>query len=209
MPQPIAPILKVPGGAFYLEARNRNIYISGATLILHMIQNYSRYKILEVFFREPRKIFLIREISRRIRRSQPSIRLHLDHLVKDGLIVRSEGEIYAGFKANRENEIYKLLKQQNTVLTLHQSGCIKLLSDTLMPQAIVLFGSAAKGEDIDGSDIDLFIEGEEEELDLSRFEKIINRKISLLFEREFRPLSKELKNNIVNGIKLQGFLRAF
>jgi hypothetical protein len=37
------------------------------------------------------------------------------------------------------------------------------LAEKLMPQSIILFGSAAKGEDIEQSDIDLFIESKETE----------------------------------------------
>jgi predicted nucleotidyltransferase len=78
-----------------------------------------------------------------------------------------------------------------------------------MPQSIILFGSAAKGEDIGQSDIDLFIESKEISISLEKFEKPLKRKISILFKENFRDLSKELKNNIVNGIKLYGFLRAY
>lgn len=174
-----------------------------------MMQNYSMYRVLEVFFRNPRKAFLIREISRLLKLSQPSVRLHLKHLQKEGLIIRLSEGLYKGYKANRDDELFKLLKQQNTVLSLHQSGCIKELSEKIMPQAIILFGSAAKGEDIEDSDIDVFVEGEEEEIELEKYEKILKRKISILFESDFKIISAELKNNIINGIRLYGFLRAF
>lgn len=194
---------------FLLDENNRNIYIAPAILILHMIQKYSRHKILDIFFMEPRRKFLIREISRKTGLSQPPVRLHLKQLVKDGLVITLSDDLYGGYKANRDNDLFKLLKQQNTVFVLHQSGCIKMLSDKLMPQAIILFGSAAKGEDVEESDVDLFIEGEEEDINLERFEKMLNRKINILFEKDFKAISKELKNNIINGIKLHGFLRAF
>ncbi len=174
-----------------------------------MIQKYSRYRLLEVFFREPRKVFHIREISRLLRLSQPSIRLHLDALIKENIVLKSAEGLYGGYKANRDNELFKLLKQQNTVLVLNSSGFVKFVSEKVMPQVMMLFGSAAKGEDVENSDIDIFVEGEEEELNLRRFEHLLNRKINILFKKNFMKLSKELKNNIVNGVKLYGFLRAF
>lgn len=174
-----------------------------------MIQKYSRYKVLDVFFKEPRKTFHIREISRLIKLSQPSVRLHLKELAKEKLIIKSSEGLYGGYKANRDDELFKLLKQQNTVFLLKQSGCIQHIYEKAMPQAILLFGSAAKGEDIGQSDIDIFAEGKEEELNLEKFEKLLNRKINILFEEDFKKLSKELKNNIANGIKLYGFLEAF
>ncbi|MFH1972050.1 MAG: nucleotidyltransferase domain-containing protein [archaeon] len=174
-----------------------------------MIQKYSRYRILEVFFRTPRHIFHIREICRLVKLSQPTVKVHLNELVSEKLILKSTEGLYGGYKANRDNESFKLLKQQNTIFLLNQSGCINLIHEKIMPQTIILFGSSTKGEDIEESDIDLFVEGKEEELDLKKFEKLLNRNINILFEDDFKKLSKELKNNLINGIKLYGFLRAF
>ena len=174
-----------------------------------MIQKYSRYRVLTVFFREPRKVFHIREISRLVKLSQSSVTLHLKELAKENIILKTLEGLYGGYKANRENDMFRLLKLQNTSFILHESGCITFLAEKIMPQSIILFGSAAKGEDTEESDIDLFIEGKEMYVNMEKFEKAINRKISLFFKEDFKELSKELKNNIVNGIKLYGFLRAY
>jgi predicted nucleotidyltransferase len=174
-----------------------------------MIQNYSRYKILEVFFKQPRKIFYIREVARLVNLTQPAVTKHLKELEKNKLILRTEEGLYGGYKANRDNELFKLLKQQNTILLLNDSGCINFIHEKLMPQTIILFGSASKGEDIEESDIDLFIETKDEELKLDKYEKLLNRKINLFFKRNFNDLSNELKNNIINGIKLYGFLKVY
>jgi predicted nucleotidyltransferase len=174
-----------------------------------MIQKYSRYRVLEVFFREPRRKFHQREISRMIKLAQPSVRNHLEALLQEEFIKKSDKGLYGGYIANRDNEHFKRLQQQHTVHTLHHSGCVQALADKLMPQSIVLFGSAARGEDIEESDIDLFIECKEEEIDLKKYEKQLNRKIHLVFKKDFKKLSKEFKNNIINGVKLKGFVRAY
>ena len=57
----------------------------------------------------------------------------------------------------------------NNILKLKESKFISFLKDKLMPKSIVLFGSYQKREDIENSDIDLFIECKEEKLDLSNF----------------------------------------
>jgi len=44
------------------------------------------------------------------------------------------------------------------------------------------------------------------ELNLSKYEKILNRKIQLHFYRNFRKVSENLKGNIINGIVLDGYL---
>ena len=74
---------------------------------------------------------------------------------------------------------------------------------------IILFGSASNGDDVEGSDIDVFIQAPEKKLNLLQYEKKLNREINLLFEENFSRLSKELKNNVINGIILKGYLKVF
>jgi predicted nucleotidyltransferase len=174
-----------------------------------MLQKYSRYRILQEFFDFPRKSFQMREISRRVKLAQPSVVNHLKVLQKDGLIVKVEGGIYPAFKANRENEDFKLLKEQNLVWRIHRCKLISLLDEKLKPNCIVLFGSASRGEDTETSDIDIFVQAEEEELGLERYEKMLNRKLKLFFEPKLGTLSKELLNNITNGEVLYGYLKIF
>ncbi len=174
-----------------------------------MLQKYNRYKILQEFFDFPTKGFLMRELSRRTRIAQPSVINHLKALIKEGLIVKEEAKPYPVFKANRENEIFKILKIFNLILRIKTSGLLDYIYDSVFPDVIILFGSCVKGEDIENSDIDLFVQAKEKKLNLIKYEKLLNRKISLFFEENFLRLSKELKNNIINGIILRGYIKVF
>lgn len=78
-----------------------------------------------------------------------------------------------------------------------------------MPDAIFLFGSASRGEDKENSDIDIYVKLKSSGINTESFEKQLRRKINILFEENFKELSPELKNNIVNGIKLKGYLDLF
>ena len=62
---------------------------------------------------------------------------------------------------------------------------------------------------MEGSDIDLFVECRKEEINLKRFEKKLGRKIELHFNENFLSYPKELKNNIINGMVLSGFLEGY
>lgn len=73
----------------------------------------------------------------------------------------------------------------------------------------MLFGSYLRGEDIEDSDIDIFVEAKKQNINLSIFEKKLKRKIQILFNEKFNTYSKELKNNITNGIILKGYLEVF
>ena len=91
---------------------------------------------------------------------------------------------------------------------MHESGLIDYLWNELFPKAIILYGSHAKGEATENSDIDLFVIGKERKIDLKKFEKILDRRIHLIFESSPENIPKELKNNLVNGIILKGYFEA-
>jgi len=165
--------------------------------------------LLQEFFDFPRKNFQMRELSRRAKLAQPSVINHLKALQKDGLILREKKGIYFTFAANRESDDFKLLKKQNLLWRIHKCGIISVLDEKLKPNCVVLFGSAARGEDTETSDIDIFVQAKEKETDLKKYERMLNRKISLLFEPEFGSLSKELRNNIINGTVIYGYMKAF
>ena len=174
-----------------------------------MIEKYSRYRILQEFFDFPRKNFQIRELSRNTKLAQISVINHLKALNKEKLIIKENKGIYPAYLANRENEFFKIYKKADLILRLHKIGLVDDLYDSCLPSTIVLFGSASKGEDIEESDIDLFVQSSSRKFNLEKYEKLLNRKISLFFEKNFSKLSNELKNNILNGEIVKGYLKVF
>src|SRR3989338_11389756 len=162
-----------------------------------MLQNYSRYRLLQEFFDFPRKDFQMRELSRRIKLAQISVINHLKFLQKDGLVIKEKKGVYSVFRANRESEDFRILKMQNLIWRIHKSGLIPFIDEKLKPNCVVLFGSASRGDDTEISDIDLFIQAEEAQLNLEKYEKILNRRINILFEPKIGSLNKELLNNII------------
>lgn len=179
-----------------------------------MLQKDNRNKVLSIFFEDPLPEgigFQLREISRKIKVAPPSVKNYLIELEKENLIIKSKHRIYGYpvYLANRDNENFKFLKKVENITRIKESNLLEHLNEKFMPEVIILFGSCANGEDIKNSDIDLFIQAKEEKLDLSKFEKLLNRKINLFFNNDFNKLSKELKNNIINGVILKGYLKVF
>ncbi len=174
-----------------------------------MLQNYSRYTILQEFFDSPKKDFQIREISRKVKIAQPSVINHLNALLKENYILKEKKGVYPSFRANMDCCNFRILKQQNLILRIKTSGIIDLIEEKTKPNCIILFGSSSRGEDTENSDIDLFVEAKEEQIELEKYEKILKRKINLFFEPRVKTLSKELLNNLVNGQVLSGFLKVF
>lgn len=114
--------------------------------------------------------------------------------------------MYESYVASK-NEIFRLYKRNDVLIRIEESGLRDFLADTFVPDVIVLFGSASRGEDIETSDIDIFLMAKEKEVNLKRYEEKLHRKISLHFEENVHDVPKELLNNIINGIVIHGYLK--
>jgi len=177
-----------------------------------MLRKDNLYRVLEVFFDDPLPQgigFQLREISRKIKLAPKSVKLYLEKLEKEKLIVKKEHRIhkYPVYYANRDNDYFKFLKKIDIQRKIKESGLLDYLNEKCMPDAIILFGSASKGEDIKESDVDLYLQSEEKKISPDKFEKKLKRRVSLFFESNFDNLSQELKTNIINGDMLVGYLK--
>ncbi len=175
--------------------------------MFHMIQKCSIFRVFAEFAKNPKKPYQIRELSRNIKLATTSIRLHIEELEKNNLIKKEKVGFYNAYKANFDNEDFKFYKKIFNLINLKDSNIIKELESKLTPDAIILFGSYAKGEDIEESDIDIFLIAKEKNIDLKQYEKKLNKKIQLFFSENLNKLPKELLNNILNGVILSGFIR--
>jgi len=199
---------------FRIAKQFRNIYITVVIILLHMLQKDNRYKILRLFFEDPVPEgigFQLREISRKVDVAPPSVKKYLIELEKESLIQKQQHRIhnYPIYYANRDNKYFKFLKRLDTIIKIEESKILDFLSDECMPDVIILFGSASKGEDIKSSDLDIFIQSNKTKINTKKYEKHLNRKINLFFNKNFNRLSAELKNNILNGTILKGYLKVF
>ena len=179
-----------------------------------MLQNYNKYKVLKIFFDDPSPKgigFQLREISRKVKIAPTSVKKYLNELEKEGFITKTKHRIfdYPIYSANRDSEEFKFYKKIDILISIKMSKLLDYLNKECMPDVIILFGSAARGEDLKDSDVDLFLLCKERELSLQKFENEIKRKINIFFAEDFNELSLELKNNILNGIVLKGYLKVF
>lgn len=173
-----------------------------------MLQNYSTYRILRLFFEYPTKSFQLREISRLAKLGLPSVIIHAKRLEKEGLVKKEKGDIYNVYKASR-NDKFIFYKKIDNLIHLQESGVVEFLADHLAPNAIVLFGSFSRGEDIERSDIDIAVVSKYMDLDMKKYEKILKKNIHLIYEPDLKKVSKEFMNTIVNGIVIYGYLKVF
>jgi len=179
-----------------------------------MLQKDNRHEVLGIFFEDPLPKgvgFQLREISRKVRIAPTSVKKYLRELIDEDLVTKEKHRIYGYpvYYANRDNEYFKFLKKLDTMINIKESGLLDYLSDECMPDVIILFGSAAMGEDLKESDLDLFLQSKKTKLNFDKYEKVLKRRINPFFGDNFNLLSNELKNNILNGAILKGYLKVF
>ena len=162
------------------------------------------YLILELFIAHPNKDFSIRGIARDLGFSHATVIEYIDDLLGLALIRKNNKGLYPTYYANVENDKYKFYKRNYIIFQINASGFIEFLQNKCLASSIVLFGSCAKGTFTERSDIDIFVEAKKTNLSIAKYEKILSRKINLLFEPKIRSLSNELMNNILNGYVLNG-----
>jgi len=156
-------------------------------------------KIRGLFYEFPREEFTVRKISRRTKLPKSTVQKYLLELKNTHFVT----------KENRaaSTQLFKTKKICYFLEKIIESGLVEYLEQQLTPDTIILFGSIRKGESEIDSDIDLYVEtSQEKELDLIPYEKKLKHPIQL-FIKEIKDLPPELKQNIINGIKLSGFLR--
>ncbi len=157
-------------------------------------------KVLELFFNSPERTFTIREISKQAKVPTTTTQRYLKELRKENIINDENRFLY--------NPYSKFLKTFFIISKMHETGLMDYLTKELNPSLMILFGGIRKGEYDENSDLDLFIETPiKKELNLKRFEKMLNHKIDLFIEPDINKVNKNLFNNLINGIKLAGYLK--
>jgi len=164
-------------------------------------------KILSIFYENPSKSLHIRGIAKELNIPKTSVSYHIEKLLEEKMIVKDTTGIFTSFRANSDDNIFVQRKIQDSIMTIVLSGVIDYIRTESSPKCIVLFGSFAKGEYDINSDIDIFVQSKDIKLSLSSYEKKLKHKINILFENNIEKMSSHLLNNIINGAKLQGFLK--
>lgn len=181
-----------------------------------MLQKCSTWRVLQVFFDDPDPDGLglgLKEVSRRSNLSHTSVKRHLETLKNENLVETKEKKlgkrVYPVYSSRRDEDRFRHYKVIDMISRIRESGLLENLIKGTMPDCVILFGSAARGEDTKNSDVDFYLQCEEKEMDLSYFEESLKRKIQLHYNPEFSTYPAELKNNIVNGIVMYGYLTGY
>ena len=146
-----------------------------------------------------------REIAKILDVSPTAVANSLVKLYKSDLLKIKKAKTINFVSLNRENRIALELKRVENLKNIFLSGIIKYLEKEFAGATIIMFGSFSFGEDTSSSDIDLAIIGRKDKLvKIEKYEKILNRKITLNFYNSLKKVHKNLRENVLNGIILSG-----
>jgi len=168
-----------------------------------MIQKCNYLRVLEVFFIEPTMIHFIKEISKKIALAPVSVRNYIEDLQNENLIRKKEAKPFNGFVANRESEKFTFYKKVYNIYTLRE--LTEFLVSEYYPKVIIVFGSYSRGEDVESSDIDLFLLSKsKKDVELKIFEKKLHREIHVIAVNDVKKLDNKLIKKIYGGVTLYG-----
>ncbi len=176
-----------------------------------MIRKDIRERILHYFFINPAAKLRVREIERKLNIPIPSIIRHCKELEEEGFLRVVAIGSTRFYTANRTSKKYILEKKLYNIRTLYECGLVDFIKMKFSNPTIILFGSYSKGEDNEKSDVDLYIETpSKQEVSFKKFEKMLSRKLHILKCKSiFEIKNKNLSNNIINGIPLNGYIKVF
>lgn len=163
------------------------------------------------FFSNPSAKRRVRQLSRELQLVLPSVIRYCKELLTEEIIQKEEITGISLYSANRVSSSYSIEKKCFNLKTLIQSGLIDYLRREHANPVVILFGSFAKGEDIEVSDIDLYIETPKKHtFNLHSFEEILKKKIQVFNYKSINDVkNSHLANNIINGIILNNYLEVF
>lgn len=128
--------------------------------------------------------------------------LEKEELIK---VEKSQTMNLVSVELNRDSPKAIALKRVENLKQIYESGLLEYLEEYLRGCTLILFGSYSMGEDTELSDIDIAVIGsKEKEIDLVKFDKILERTVFLHYYDGLSAISKNLRQNILNGITLQG-----
>ncbi len=146
-----------------------------------------------------------RDIAKSLKVSPMAISKAIPPIIKTKLINLEKTKTINFIFFNRDETKAIEYKRVENLQQIYSSDFSDYLKDELPGGTIILFGSYSLGEDTNLSDIDIAIVGRKEKtLKLDKYEKYLERKISLHFFPSWKEMPTHLKNNIVRGIVLHG-----
>ena len=165
---------------------------------------------LELFFNEPTKHWHFENILKESSLSRDKANKWLKRFLGEKLIkkIKLKGKMpyYIG---NHEHPSYRNKKKLYALTKFYESGFLNHLQSLKKAKTVILFGSMARSDWYSESDIDLFIYGDDDDLEIGKYELKLKREIQLFNAKNknnLEKMGKGLIQNIIQGNLIKGNL---
>jgi len=170
-----------------------------------------KQSIKEHYFINPTSRLRVREIEKLLKLPLPSVIRYCKELRAEKILTIMQIGKITLYTGDRASENFIIEKKLFNIKSIYDSGLLEFIKNELSNPVVILFGSYSNGEDIEESDLDLYVEtSSKKEILLEKFEKILKRKIQVFRHKNIREIKNtNLANNIINGIVLNNQIEVF
>ena len=179
--------------------------------MIQLYQKIAHLKVLSLFLENPHTSYYLRESARILNMDPMTVKRSLDLLVEDEFLVKVEEKNRILYRTNIENPALRHLKISYNLSWLREKGMVDFIINRMKSvTSIMLFGSFAKGENDENSDVDILTISLDKDKPTAELAKLLGRDVNLV---NFTPAqwSNQAKNNrafyldvITDGILLYG-----
>ena len=166
-----------------------------------------QYEIIRLLMIKAGEKLTQRNIAECLKVSPTAIAKSIPQLEKDSMILlkKSDKMNLNLVELNRNSPKTIELKRAENLKIIYESGLSDFLEEKFPTGTIILFGSYSRGDDTARSDIDIaIIKSKPKEINLTEYEKKLEREIRINFYNSVKDINKELKEKLFNGIVLAG-----
>lgn len=172
----------------------------------------SAFKVAEFIFNEPNRIFHIRKLEKETGLSTTAVKTSIQKLESYKIVDVESTSLTTNVKAKTDSDSYTFYKRMFNLYKLQRYGFVEHVRKMFKPEAIVLFGSFSRGEDVEESDVDILVmtsNRKSEKLDklVDIMENELKRKLDITMLPSLDRSESEFKNAVANGIILYGYLK--
>ena len=176
-----------------------------------LFQKITQLKVLELFIKNPREEYYLREAARILKMDPATVHRSLNLLLKEGLIKRERRKNLILYRANMENLSFRYIKIAYNLQWFKKKKLVETLKMELPGlSSVILYGSYANGENDEDSNIELLTISHTRKNLAPQIKKLLKKEVFHLnlslaqwikIERENRELYLDI---ITNGIVLYG-----
>jgi len=170
-----------------------------------------KQNVKELFFNNASRHWHFEEIVKESKLSRAQANEWLKRLQKEGIITKTKEKgkmpYYTG---NFNSPQYKNSKKIYALEKFHETGLLNHLQALKKAATIVIFGSFARADWNEKSDIDLFIYGNDSEFNQGKYESRLKREIQVFTvkdKKEFRKFKPGLLRDVATGYIVKGNLQ--